>query len=274
MIIENNEVKMISFKDFKILAVLTSFVVILMAFSTLTVQKVVLITDGLTIPAASIWFSLITFPAMQIICNTYNKKFAHFAIFAGWIAMLLTTIMAQFTVVMPAAAVFADRSDTFNFLLTNSWRYFTVASFSYVIAHVFDNEFFSRMKFAKQLWLKSLIATTAAQVVNTVLFIIPMFIGTMPFDKLVSIFAGTMIIKLCIVPITTIVVCVGSFAVARLKESKPQECSEIEKVQLNKEVVYVKHSDGFFLRIAEYIRSLNDKYYILRIRSITNLKEV
>jgi uncharacterized PurR-regulated membrane protein YhhQ (DUF165 family) len=133
------ESKIISTRDFKLLALLMASVAILMTFSTLTVQKIVFIADGFTIPGASIWFSLITFPAMQILCSFYGKKFANFAIFIGWIAMLMATIMAQITVLFPYAPSFAAHAETFNFLMTNSVRYFIAATFSFVSTHIFGN---------------------------------------------------------------------------------------------------------------------------------------
>jgi uncharacterized integral membrane protein (TIGR00697 family) len=222
----NNEAKIISFKDFKILAFLIAFVVILMAFSALTVQKVVQLPAGLTIPGASIWFSLISFPVMQIICTTYNKKFAHFTIFAGWVSMLVTTIMAQLTVAMPAAPVFEARSETFNFLLTSSIRYFLAATCSYVTTHAIINEFFSRLKFSKRLWLRSVVATVLGQFINTLVFISAMFIDTASFDKLLAMFEGTIIVRLCLVPFAVILVCLGVFVVNTLKNWKPCEAHE------------------------------------------------
>ena len=219
---KNNQAKIISFRDFKILAFLMSFVVILMAFSTLTVQKVVALPAGLTIPGASIWFSLITFPVMQVLCATYNKKFAHFTIFAGWVSMLITTIMAQITVAMPAAPVFEARSEVFNFLLTSSVRYFLAATCSYVTTHIIVNEFFSRLKSKNHLWLKSTIATTVGQFINTIVFILAMFAGTTSLDKLFSMFVGTIIVRLCLVPAAVIFVCVGVLAVNSLKNWEPR----------------------------------------------------
>jgi len=224
---KNNQVKILSFKDFKILAFLMSLVVILMAFSTLTVQKVVALPAGLTIPGASIWFSLISFPVMQILCTTYNKKFAHFTIFAGWISMLITTVMAQITVAMPAASVFEGRSEVFNFLLTSSIRYFFAATCSYVTTHAIVNEFFSRNKIKNRLWLKSTIATIIGQVINTAVFILAMFVGTIPWDRLLLMFAGTIIIRLCLVPLSVIFTCIGVFAINNLKNWNPRKAREV-----------------------------------------------
>jgi len=139
---ENNNGQHIIFKDFIILMVLISIVVITMAFATLTAQKIVTIA-GVSFPSSVIWFSLFTFPTMQIICNLYSKKYAHVAVFAAWIAILFTTVMAHLTIGFPTAPVFEEHVVTFNFLMTSSLRYFSAASFSFVIAHVFGNEFFS-----------------------------------------------------------------------------------------------------------------------------------
>jgi hypothetical protein len=63
-----------------------------------------------------------------------------------------------------------------------------------------------------------------------------MFLGTMSFDKLASMFVGTIVIRLCLVPLVAIIVCVGSLVVVRLKENKPREYHAIAREPINQHV--------------------------------------
>jgi uncharacterized PurR-regulated membrane protein YhhQ (DUF165 family) len=221
------DVQPLSYKEFKALGILMGLVAMLMAFTTLTISKIVII-GNLTTPGSTIWFLLITFPVMQIICINYNKKFAHFTIFVGWISMAVTTIMAHTLVVFPPAPVFEARNEIFNSMMTNSLRYFIAASVAYVATHAFGNEFFTKIKI-KSLWLKSVVTSTIFVTVNTIIFIFAMFSGAIPFGAVVSTFLGTLVFRLLFVPVITLIVCVGSYVVRlSITEKQPAQMTSIE----------------------------------------------
>lgn len=224
-----NEEKVLTFTDFKILAILVLFIVVLMSFCALAVQKTITIF-GFTLPYISIWFSIISFPVMQIIGNIYSKRFANFAILVGWLSILLTTIIAQISTTIPPTPAFSANNEAFNSLMSSSFRFLLSGAFSFAIAHFFGNELFHRANFVKQLWLKSIIITLAAQILNTIIFIFAMYTGLMPWENTVSLFIGTMVMKLCVLPIDMLLVCGGCFILKKIKEPKNQENQKVSKI--------------------------------------------
>ena len=216
-----DNVREFSQKDLKVLGTLFGLIAMMMAFATLTVQKVIQV-NGLILPASTIWFLLITFPVMQIICANYGKKIANIAVFVGWVSMAVTTVMAHTLVVLPPAPVFEARNEIFNSLMSGSLRYFLAASFAYIVTHMLGNEYFSRLKFTKHLWIKSTVTSICFVLVNTFTFTFAMFTGAMPFGNVVSIFFGTYVFRFCLIPVITILFCIGHGIVYRVVNGKRQ----------------------------------------------------
>lgn len=213
----------LSNRDAGVLVVLVSLVVVYMVFGTLTSQKIVTIL-GFSLSAASIWFSLLTFPVTDTICNEFGKAKAHLAVFVGWGAMLIATAMANVTAALPAAGSFMPHEETFDFLMTHSIRFVIVATFSFIVAQLLDNEIFAFLKAktdGKYLWLRNNVSTALSQSVNTAIFVTGLFWGTRDFFGLLELFVGTMVFKLAIALFDTPLLYMATFLVRKARGTEP-----------------------------------------------------
>ena len=210
-------------RDTTVLVILVSLVVVYMVFGTLTSQKIITIL-GFSLSAASIWFSLLTFPVTDTICNEFGKSKAHLAVFVGWGAMLIATVMANVTAALPAATSFTPHEETFDFLMTHSVRFVFVATFSFIIAQLLDNEIFHFLKTktdGKYLWLRNNVSTAISQSVNTAIFVTGLFWGARDFMGLLELFVATMVFKLAIALFDTPLLYLATFLVRKARGTVP-----------------------------------------------------
>lgn len=211
-------------RDTTVLVILVSLVVVYMVFGTLTSQKIITILGIFSLSAASIWFSLLTFPVTDTICNEFGKSKAHLAVFVGWSAMLIATVMANVTAALPAANSFLPHEETFDFLMTHSIRFVIVGTFSFVIAQLLDNEIFHFLKTkteGRYLWLRNNVSTALSQSVNTAIFVTGLFWGIRDFMGILELFAGTMVIKLAIALFDTPLLYLATFLVRKARGTEP-----------------------------------------------------
>lgn len=211
-------------RDTAVLVILVSLVVVYMVFGTLTSQKIITIFGIISLSAASIWFSLLTFPVTDTICNEFGKSKAHLAVFVGWSAMLIATVMANVTAALPAATSFLPHEETFDFLMTHSVRFVIVGTFSFVIAQLLDNEIFHFLKTkteGRYLWLRNNVSTALSQSVNTAIFVTGLFWGIRDFMGILELFAGTMAVKLAIALFDTPLLYLATFLVRKARGTGP-----------------------------------------------------
>ena len=213
----------LSSRDTTVLVILVSLVVVYVVVGTLTSQKIITIL-GFSLSAASIWFSLLTFPVTDTICNEFGKAKAHLAVFVGWGAMLIATGMANVTAALPAANSFMPHEETFDFLMTHSVWFVIVATFSFIVAQLLDNEIFHFLKTktdGKYLWLRNNVSTALSQSVNAAIFVTGLFWGTRDFLGLLELFVGTMVFKLAIALFDTPLLYMATFAVRKARGTGP-----------------------------------------------------
>ena len=216
-------------RDWKILIALTSVMVVGLVFLAFTAQKVTVIF-GIPVVVASIWYSFFTFPITDTIGNEYGKKYAHYAVLVGLGARIMTMTLAYLTILFPAAEVFAEHEETFNFILSSTLRYFFVGSVGFLVAQFIDNEIFAFLKKktkGKFLWLRNSASTVISQTVDTLIFVFGMFLGVMAIGEVWAIFWGTLVIKFIIILLDTPIVYGLVALVRRLRQTKPLNSDNI-----------------------------------------------
>jgi len=212
--------KMISIRDYQILAILNTLVVIYMVFGTITFQKLINI-HGYSISIASVWFSLLTFPVTDVICNEFEKKYARFAVLLGWLAMILTSIMAKISAFIPPSESFLIHEKSFDFLMNNSIRFVIIVTFSYLISQLVDIQIFHLIKkitHDKYLWLRNNISTIISQTVNSFIFVFGLFFGIVSFSNIFHIFLSTVLLKIIIAFLDTPLVYLGVYLVRKYRD--------------------------------------------------------
>jgi len=219
-------------RDWKILMVLISVMVIGKVFLAFTTQFVTVIF-GIQVVVASIWYSFFTFPVTDTIGNEYGKKYAHFAVVIGFMARLFTMLLAYLTILFPVAPNFAEHESTFNFLMTSTFRYFIVGSVAFLVAQILDNEIFAFLKKktkGKFLWLRNSVSTIISQTVDTAIIVFGLFLWVLPIGDIWTIFWGTLVIKLIIMVIDTPLVYGLVHLVRKLRKTPQVENDEQKEI--------------------------------------------
>lgn len=212
-------------RDWKILVVLTSILIVGKVFVAFTSQYLTVIF-GIQVMVASIWYSFFTFPITDTIGNEYGKKYAHFTVLVGFIARLLILGLAFLTILFPAAPAFAEHEETFRFIMTNTLRYFIVGSLAFLVAQLLDNEIFAFLKkktSGRFLWLRNSVSTIISQTADTAIIVFGLFLWVLPLGEIWTIFWGTLVIKLVIMLIDTPLVYALVAVVRRLRKTPPQK---------------------------------------------------
>jgi len=208
-------------KDYCILTLLNSLIVTYMVLGTLISQKIVTI-NGFSVSVASIWFSFLTFPITDIMCNEFGKRYARFAVLLGWMAMALTSVLAVLSALMPPAKSFCEHEPTFDYLMMNSIRFLIVVSFSYLIAQILDVYVFSYLKSktkGKHLWFRNNASTFISQTLNTAIFVFGLFVGSLELSIILKIFITTLLMKVIIAIIDTPFVYLGVYLVRKFRDN-------------------------------------------------------
>lgn len=213
--------------DVIILIALITVVNAYVGFASLTAQKTT-VMFGLTFPAVTIWFSLLTFPVTDIITNEYGRKVADFSVLIVIFTMFITFALSQITVLMPSTESFKEHESTFNFLLKSNVRYFIFSSIGFGIAQLFDNRVFIKLKELtndRHLWVRNNVSTIMSQALGTIIFYSGIFIGILSIEEIIKLFLSSMVIRLALAFLDTPLVYLGVHLVrkARTKYSSEEE---------------------------------------------------
>ncbi len=217
--------RIFTFGDYRVLAFLNALIVVYMSFGTVASQKVTNILS-ITFPVVSIWFSLLTFPVTDIICNEYGPKYARHAVFMGWLSMFVTAVIAFFSAVIPPDSSFLQHERTYDFMMYNGSRFLIVVTFSYLISQLLDIRIFhylQRRTGGNHLWLRNNASTMISQTVNTLIFVFGMFIGNVSVKAMSNIFISTIMLKLILAILDTPLVYVGVYLVRIFRDSGTRE---------------------------------------------------
>ncbi|MBM4760953.1 queuosine precursor transporter [Bacillus sp. B15-48] len=157
----------------------------LLILSNIVAVKLFSIGSWAMLPAAVIVY-IFTFPLTDVIAEVYGKKEARRTVQAGLITQVLALIFISITITLPAAPVFSEQA-SFETILSGSFRVIAASLLAYLVSQNLDVTVFDRLKSkhgTKKLWLRNNASTMLSQLIDTTLFIVIAFYGTMPLSVL------------------------------------------------------------------------------------------
>lgn len=162
---------------------------------------------GFDLPAAVIVY-MATFLITDVIGEVYGKKMAARAIRAGFITQIIVLFFIYIAVEVPAAPFFEMQTE-YEMILGGSFQVIIASLISYLVSQNLDVFIFHKLKARhgrRLLWLRNNFSAVITQFVDTSIFIVIAFIGTVPAEILISMIFMQYIAKIIIVLLDTPIV--------------------------------------------------------------------
>ncbi|AIM16500.1 queuosine precursor transporter [Neobacillus sedimentimangrovi] len=192
----------------------------LLILANITAVKLFHIGTWVILPAAVIIY-IFTYPIIDVITEVYGKKDAQRTVHSGLVTQILALVFITITIHLPEAPVFKDQ-ESFETILNGSFRVVLASLISYTVSQHLDVFVFNLLKSRhgqKKLWLRNNASTMLSQLIDTTVFIVIAFYGTIPLEVLGTLIITQYIFKflaaICTTPIVYFLV-----GIARKHEAK------------------------------------------------------
>jgi len=149
-----------------------------------------------TIPAGTLMFA-ITFLCTDIIADVWGKKVAHQVVTAGFVANLISLVAIRLYIKVPFPE-FWEMQKEFVMVFGSNARIVIAGLVTYIVSQHIDVALFLWIKSltgGKKLWLRNNVSTITSQLIDTVLFTVLAFAGTMPVAALVNMIVSLYLFK-------------------------------------------------------------------------------
>ncbi len=160
---------------------------------------------------AGIFLWSLTFPLTDIIAETYGRKYALYFVIGGLAISLLSIIMIQFALWLPAAP-FWQNEEAYNTIMGANFRTMLAQIASFSVTQTADIYIFSWIRGktnGRFLWLRNNISTFTSQLMANCLFLSIAFLGTMPLETWFVLFATNLAGRIILALIDTPLVYAG-----------------------------------------------------------------
>jgi queuosine precursor transporter len=159
---------------------------------------------GVILPAAVIGYPL-TYLLTDAISELYGEARARQVVYVGFWANLLMLAFVQATIWLPPAAFWPHQS-SYEAVMSSSVRMVVASMLSYIAAQMADVKVFHLIKRKtgeRHFWLRKNVSTALSQMLDTSLFILVAFYGTMPNGALLQMIVYQYLVKTAIAMIDT-----------------------------------------------------------------------
>ncbi len=173
----------------------------LIVIANVLANKIIII-GSFTMPAAVLVFSA-TFLITDILSEKWGKKYAHRAVWVGFMANIILAGSVWIAIAWPAAPFATDTAAQFANVLGMTWRIVIASMVAYLVSQFHDvwaYHFWKRLTGGKHLWLRNNASTIVSQLIASVIFVTIAFYGVMPIVPLI---VGMYIAKVAIAILDT-----------------------------------------------------------------------
>lgn len=184
----------------KSLTILSALFVSSLTIAAVLASKIVNIY-GLFVPAGILAYS-VTFLVSDTIGEIWGRKTANNVVIAGFIALASVFLLIRLSIVLPPAPFWGNQ-ESYTTILSTSSRIIIASLIAYLISQYHDvwlYHFIKDRTGEKHLWFRNNASTAMSQLLDSVIFIVIAFYGTMPVIPLIL---GQWVIKLIIALLDT-----------------------------------------------------------------------
>ncbi len=195
--------------------------------SNLIAGKMWAVTSSVTLPAAVILFPL-TYILGDAFTEVYGFQKARAVIWAGFASCFFAVLVGTVTVALPHPASWANQ-DAFATVLGNTPRVAAASFIGYLFGQFSNAVIMSEMKTVTKgsmLWVRSILSTLVGEGLDSIIFIMVSFYGTMPTSALWQMVLFQYLFKVCYEALCTPLLYA---AVSRLNKIEGTEPSMMKK---------------------------------------------
>lgn len=151
---------------------------------------------GAIVVPAAIFIYTLTFTLIDLINESLGKEGARKVILTAFLANLLLAAYVQLAVILPPASFYSGQ-EAFSGVLGSTPRIVFASLTAYLVSSLIDAEIFSfwRARVQRLKWTRVLVSNAISTWVDSVIFIILAFYGTMPIWILIK---GQYVVKMAI----------------------------------------------------------------------------
>ena len=175
-----------------------------------TIASKLIVVGGLVMTAGIIAFP-ITFAVTDIIGEVWGKQMAMYFVRVGFVTNLIMVALYTAAIKLPAAS-FWGAQESLVTILGGVPRIVGASMVAYIMSQTWDVYIFHRIRDLTQgrmLWLRNNVGTFTAQALDSAVFLVLAFGGTMPTSALWSMYVSYIIVKWIIALIDTPLVYMG-----------------------------------------------------------------
>ncbi len=159
---------------------------------------------GISFPAGVFAFP-ISFLVTDVINEVWGKKEAGFTVKLGFAASIVFTLLTMLAVWLPAAGFWTMQAE-YAMVLAAVPRITIAGLVAFIFSQNTDLWIFDKLKKfhgGKHLWIRNNVSTITAQLVDSLIFIVIAFYGTMPVNALVTMVFSQWLVKLVLATLDT-----------------------------------------------------------------------
>lgn len=190
-------------KDKKIF-ILTGLFITSLLVSNLIADKIISFWE-FNVPAAVIVFP-VTFLITDTINEVWGKEKAKEVVWLGFFMNIFMLLLLQLAIFLPPAREIWPNQEAFEAVFGAVPRMVIASLMAYIGSQLFDVWFFNfwkRRTEGSHLWLRNNLSTLSSQLIDSVIFIVVGFLGTIPVISLINMIVSQYIIKLIFALIDT-----------------------------------------------------------------------
>lgn len=131
----------------------------------------------------------ITFLITDILSEIYGRKKTNIVVYVGFAASLLVLLILYMGGAFSAIDTSPVSDGAYDQVFQNSWRVILASMAAYLVAQLVDVRLFHFWKGltkGRHLWLRNNASTILSQLVDTILVVLVLFLGTLPFSTMTS----------------------------------------------------------------------------------------
>jgi len=129
----------------------------------------------------------VTFLITDILSELYGQKRTTQVVLSGLVASIFVLFVLWLGAQFPAIVGSPVSDATYNQVFQNAWRVIAASMLAYIVAQLIDVRlfhFWKNLTGGKMLWVRNNFSTLVSQLVDTILVVLVLFIGTLPWSTM------------------------------------------------------------------------------------------
>lgn len=206
----------ITLVTFKYFGKVGLFIWICISIIITNIQSVKIIeVFGLTTALGNIAYSNI-YLATDIISEKYGKESSNKSVLFGFLTMIVFTVLMSMALMFKPGYYDSSQSSLKN-IFTVVPRITVASLLAYLSSQFLDVYIYDKLKRKyNKLWLSNNVGTIVSQIVDTIIFVLVAYLGTMPFKEIIIMMVTMYLLKVLIALCDTVFIYIA-------KKIKPKE---------------------------------------------------